>query len=156
MFLGGLAQLARAPALQAGGQRFESVILHQRHSSSVLIFFQFKVGLWVMYSAYWIARKIFDILIQARLKVKRVNQDNILKVRATVISACLFGCVYIFRCDSRKVNKGVWRMPRLTEAMKDVISCDKLRVGANDLWSVDFRMGQPKRVKHVYLIYIRS
>ena len=27
---GGLAQLARAPALQAGGQRFESVILHFR------------------------------------------------------------------------------------------------------------------------------
>ena len=27
-FFGGLAQLARAPALQAGGQRFESVILH--------------------------------------------------------------------------------------------------------------------------------
>ena len=26
--IGGLAQLARAPALQAGGQRFESVILH--------------------------------------------------------------------------------------------------------------------------------
>ena len=29
--LGGLAQLARAPALQAGGQRFESVILHLAH-----------------------------------------------------------------------------------------------------------------------------
>ena len=28
---GGLAQLARAPALQAGGQRFESVILHIRY-----------------------------------------------------------------------------------------------------------------------------
>ena len=28
LYLGGLAQLARAPALQAGGQRFESVILH--------------------------------------------------------------------------------------------------------------------------------
>jgi len=27
---GGLAQLARAPALHAGGQRFESVILHQK------------------------------------------------------------------------------------------------------------------------------
>ena len=26
--LGGLAQLARAPALHAGGQRFDSVILH--------------------------------------------------------------------------------------------------------------------------------
>ena len=29
---GGLAQLARAPALHAGGQRFESVILHQIRS----------------------------------------------------------------------------------------------------------------------------
>jgi hypothetical protein len=29
MKFGGLAQLARAPALHAGGQRFESVILHQ-------------------------------------------------------------------------------------------------------------------------------
>ena len=31
-YLGGLAQLARAPALQAGGQRFESVILHHDRS----------------------------------------------------------------------------------------------------------------------------
>ena len=45
LFLGGLAQLARAPALQAGGQRFESVILHfPLHED-----------------------EIFDILIQARL-----------------------------------------------------------------------------------------
>ena len=29
------------------------------------------------------------------------------------------------------------------EAMKDVVSCDKLRVGANNLLSGDFRMGQP-------------
>ena len=33
----------------------------------------------------------------------------------------------------KKVRKGVWRMPRLTEAMKDVISCDKLQVGAKKL-----------------------
>ena len=32
---GGLAQLARAPALQAGGQRFESVILHYRKVRSL-------------------------------------------------------------------------------------------------------------------------
>ncbi len=32
-----------------------------------------------------------------------------------------------------KVRKGVWWMPRLIQAMKDVISCDKPRVGANDL-----------------------
>ena len=28
LIFGGLAQLARAPALHAGGQRFDSVILH--------------------------------------------------------------------------------------------------------------------------------
>ena len=33
----------------------------------------------------------------------------------------------------KKVRKGVWWMPRLTEAMKDLISCDKLRVGANNI-----------------------
>ena len=35
--------------------------------------------------------------------------------------------------SKEKVRKGVWRMPRLMEAKKDVISCDKPRVGANDL-----------------------
>ena len=32
----------------------------------------------------------------------------------------------------KKQDKGTWRMPRLSEAMKDVISCEKLRVGANN------------------------
>ena len=41
-------------------------------------------------------------------------------------------------------------MPWLSEAMKDVISCDKLRGGANDLWSRDFRMGQPNILKRYY------
>ena len=34
-------------------------------------------------------------------------------------------------------------MPRHMEAMKDVVSCDKLRVGANNLRPGDLRMGQP-------------
>ena len=34
-------------------------------------------------------------------------------------------------------------MPRYREAKKDVISCEKPRVGANDHRSVDIRMGQP-------------
>ena len=36
IFEGGLAQLARAPALQAGGQRFESVILHYKEIIDIL------------------------------------------------------------------------------------------------------------------------
>ena len=31
----------------------------------------------------------------------------------------------------KKIMKGVWGMPWLSEAMKDVTSCDKLRGGAN-------------------------
>ena len=34
-------------------------------------------------------------------------------------------------------------MPWLSEAMKDAISCEKPRVGANNLRSGDVRMGQP-------------
>ena len=40
-----------------------------------------------------------------------------------------------------QVIKGMRWMPRHTEAMKDVVSCDKLRRGANNLRSADFRMG---------------
>ena len=36
-------------------------------------------------------------------------------------------------------------MPRHTEAMKDVVSCDKPRRGANNLRPADVRMGQPGR-----------
>ena len=49
---GGLAQLARAPALQAGGQRFESVILH---FSDARVFLP------------CLSDSIFDMLTQARL-----------------------------------------------------------------------------------------
>ena len=38
-------------------------------------------------------------------------------------------------------------MPRLSEMTKDVISCEKLRGGANNLRSVDVRMGKPGWLK---------
>jgi len=38
-----------------------------------------------------------------------------------------------YRNKNREVTKGVWRMPRLSEAKKDVTSCEKLRGGANNL-----------------------
>ena len=69
---GGLAQLARAPALQAGGQRFESVILHDsvcdwgrgmgnHHFSFLIPHFSFR-------------KEIFDILTH-----KTVSKDFKLK-----------------------------------------------------------------------------
>ncbi len=38
---------------------------------------------------------------------------------------------YYYESGKKKVEKGARRMPRLSEAKKDVISCDKLRGFAN-------------------------
>ena len=42
-------------------------------------------------------------------------------------------------------------MPWLSEATKDVISCEKLRGAANKRRSEDIRMGQPDRLKVYHL-----
>ena len=47
-------------------------------------------------------------------------------------------------------------MPRLMEAMKDVLSCDKPRGAAKKLWSEDFRMGQPNMVWIILLYLYRA
>ena len=52
----------------------------------------------------------------------------------------------ITRILKKKVTKGVRRMPWLSEAMKGVTSCDKLRVLANTNQSADSRMGQPIQI----------
>ena len=44
-------------------------------------------------------------------------------------------------------------MPRLLEAKKDVVSCEKLRGFANETRSADIRMGQPSRLKDGYSIF---
>ena len=45
--------------------------------------------------------------------------------------------------ENGQVIKSIGRMPWHQEPKKDVISCDKLRVGANSHRSADFRMGEP-------------
>ena len=92
--------------MHAGGQRFESVILHS---------------------------KIFDILKETQ-KNEQKDKTHIMSTHTTWSSK---------KKTAKKVTKGVWGMPWLSEAKKDVISCDKLRGGANNLRSVDFRMGEP-------------
>ena len=48
---------------------------------------------------------------------------------------------------ARKQEKSGRRMPRLSEAKKDVVSCEKRRGTANRFRSVGVRMGQPVRLK---------
>ncbi len=43
-------------------------------------------------------------------------------------------------------------MPRLSEATKDVVSCEKLRGLAHTNRSVDIRMGQPNTLKMYYCV----
>ena len=147
---GGLAQLARAPALQAGGQRFESVILHLSVGIPV-----FRVS--AVFSAVRVFRISYGIVLWhidtgktvSRLNQQQYNFDSQKYMPAVLCRlSCFCGLVFqsIVQCGD-KASKGARWMPWLTEAMKDVISCDKLRVGANDLWSADFRMGQPGRQK---------
>jgi hypothetical protein len=50
----------------------------------------------------------------------------------------------------KKANKSEWWMPRLEEATKDVISCEKSGVGANNLRSPNIRMRQLNAVKLHY------
>ena len=79
---GGLAQLARAPALQAGGQRFESVILHRSPlmgSPKILIFGE-SGGNQALYVAqrHPIARfaereEIFDVLNELEVMIAIVQ-----------------------------------------------------------------------------------
>jgi hypothetical protein len=39
----------------------------------------------------------------------------------------------VTRIELKKINKGAWGMPRLSEAKKDVPSCEKLRGSAEEI-----------------------
>ena len=75
--------------------------------------------------------EIFDILQQDKLY--RAKQES---AESMVVPFCFpsfLGGEDIGAGEKAKVSKGAWRMPWLTEATKDVISCEKWRVGANIL-----------------------
>jgi hypothetical protein len=99
---GGLAQLARAPALHAGGQRFESVILHETQEKTYHV--QRNTYNW---------DKFIDILEEVKSRKEKTSSHLL--------------CSNAKENDEKKVSKGAWRMPWVSEAKKDVISCDKLR-----------------------------
>ena len=74
------------------------------------------IGSIPIFSTCPLGLKIFDILVQAKQNEEAQGS----------------GLVFRESENEGKESKGAWWMPRLTEAMKDVISCDKPRLGAND------------------------
>ena len=92
---GGLAQLARAPALQAGGQRFESVILHEfvRKRMDEVNPVPDTVGVPMR-------KEFFDILRQKRHKIRiSVTPSGCLRCRRFLM--VLFGTVSSELCEKR-------------------------------------------------------
>ena len=55
------------------------------------------------------------------------------------------------KLETRKSRKGVRGMPWLSEATKDVTSCEKPRGGANGRRSAGVRMGEPGMRKACHL-----
>ena len=86
---------------------------------------------------------IFDILKKTSSKVETTvmklfmtdNQNLNLIARLILKLHTRFGFNNLKSgmSDIKEVGKGNRRMPWLSKAKKDVISCDKLRGGANDL-----------------------
>ena len=56
---------------------------------------------------------------QKDIKIIDINGKNITKKKPSTYE-CL-------STNRKEIVKGVWRMPRLSEATKDVVSCEKLR-----------------------------
>lgn len=85
------------------------------------------------------------------LTVKISQRDNralssaeFIKIRSAAMLDKKYWTNIIIR---KEIVKGVWRMPRLSEAKKDAVSCEKLRGSAHTNWSADVRMGQPGMLK---------
>ena len=50
-----------------------------------------------------------------------------------------------------KQNKGVWWMPRVWEAKKDVVSCEKLRGAAHERYIRRYPNGTTRRIEDAAL-----
>ena len=68
-----------------------------------------------------------------RHRKSRESREASMRAEAPVPSAASSWRGPVWAARAGKADKGAWRMPRLTEAMKDVTSCEKPRGGASDL-----------------------
>ena len=88
LYFGGLAQLARAPALQAGGQRFESVILHVMENGRIKEWKNWSLQSF-NFSIFQFFTEIFDILTH-----KTVSKDFKLKTECILIQLSIYSWKY--------------------------------------------------------------
>ena len=142
----GCSSVGRAPALQAGGQEFESLHLHSVRN--------IKLCNWPMYIENFIQKvlrkNICDILIKTseNREYRKIWSVQITKRKHSYsITEKLFKKAdpvsNAIETVTGQAKKSAGWMPWHWEPMKDVISCEKLRGDANNLWSADVWMGKP-------------
>ena len=143
----GYSSVGRAPALHAGGQGFESLILHclRKVSGS---------GGSRMYLENRTTCKRKQCITKKRDRDNRYQQDESLMMSGNLRfqprsqeseSKEFQDLKEIQRSDWPKgqAKKGTRWMPWYWEPKKDVTSCEKLRGGAHILWYADIWLGEP-------------
>ena len=106
--------------MHAGGHRFDSGILHELSS--------------LKHEAYSCKQRFIDILGRSGHILRGVSREVKEETRSRIEYIKDYEGVSVGLCSMGrdKQKKGVWGMPRLSEATKDVISCEKPRGGAHD------------------------
>ena len=119
--------------MQAGGQRFESVILHSAHVCGRTFFDilgKRKARLAnrskCIFGYNFKHKTLREQFLGKRMTISQ-GQLKVYETTTVVSSASLRAVDAIRFRTSEKVGKGEWWMPRLLQAMKDVISCEKPR-----------------------------
>ena len=102
--------MARAPALHAGGQGFDSLILHKGTERIIR-----DIGSSLRESIYCHASQ-------------KGTESSLTLLRNEKEAVTVFAKGAVM---GEKVRKSKWGMPRLSKATKDVVSCEKLRGLAN-------------------------
>ena len=108
----GISSAGRAPALHAGGQRFDPAILHQVTFS---LYFRQKISSFENLARVCPGLYLGQVLWRTEVDLEQSVEDSTEKI------------------EKKSNEKGTGRMPWLQEAMKDVASCDKPRGEANIL-----------------------
>ena len=130
--LGGISSVGRAPALQAGGHRFEPGILQRPAPFRPRMTGKLADPESVWAPAVFLRVSLFQ---RKRLAISKVHFAPVAMDHARRSS---------WNAHYRgQVTKGARWMPWREEAMKDVADCDKPRGAVSRLRSGDFRMGKP-------------
>ena len=137
--VGGYSSAGRAPALQAGGQRFKSAYLHQPSLKLRLASRSCSEDVWDVPEVKRFRRALdlrynrtSSLTIRSR-RVKETSKDHESELLLEIQGFRLKSRDFKWSKFYGQATKGTRWMPWRRKATKDVVSCDKPRRAANRL-----------------------